>query len=94
MNNFVPVLKLNCIMIRLVNLLLSSARRFTAGDFAVLKLLMCCVGIIVGMYFAEFFLGCKAFVWGAAAVLWAVMLVRIVVLARKEKKEGGHEQEV
>lgn len=80
-------------MVKLVNLLLSSARRFTAGDFAVLKLLMCCAGIIVGMYFAEFFLGYKAFVWGAAAVLWAVMLVRVVVLARKDRR-GGHEQEV
>lgn len=71
-------------MTKLINLLMSSARRFSVGDFAVLKLLLCSIGIILGMYFSEFFLSYKYLVWAAAIVLWIVMLVRIIVLARKK----------
>lgn len=72
-------------MIQLINQLLSAARSFTVGDFFVLKMLLCCIGIILGMYFSDFFLNHKTIVWIVTIVLWFIMLIRIPCCVEKTK---------
>lgn len=72
-------------MIQLINQLLSAARGFTVGDFFTLKMLLCCTGILLGMYFSDFFLNYKTIVWIATIILWVIMLIRILTALKKHK---------
>lgn len=66
-------------MKRIIEYLLSAVRKFTVCDFAVLKLFLCIVGILLGMYFHEFFRSFEIWVWGIAVILWITVLIRLVV---------------
>lgn len=76
-------------MIQLINQLLSAARSFTVGDFFVLKMLLCCIGIILGMYFSDFFLNHKTIVWIVTIVLWFIMLIRILAALKKQNTKNS-----
>ncbi len=65
-------------MKKLIRNLLTAARRYGILDFAVFKLALLLIGIVLGMYLHEFFFGLRWLVWILAAVSVAYMLARTV----------------
>ncbi|KJS84272.1 MAG: hypothetical protein JM58_11295 [Peptococcaceae bacterium BICA1-8] len=51
---------------------LGAAGKYTAWDFAFLKISLVCLGILLGAYFAKFFLSYTTFLWVVfiASYLW------------------------
>lgn len=54
-----------------IDRLMNAARKFTVSDFASLKITLISIGIILGVYFAEFF---RSYLM----LLWIVFLVSYV----------------
>jgi len=50
-------------MRELINKVLNSARNYSVWDFGLLKICMMSIGILLGVYFSNFFLTNILFVW-------------------------------
>lgn len=61
-------------MKKFISNLVDAARRFTGLDFAIFKLYLIAVGILLGAYFSDFFLNYISVVWIIAFVTWFLML--------------------
>lgn len=72
-------------MKKLMQTVLGAARRFNMADFAVFKVYMCIIGILLGMYFHEFFLSYKAIVWTLGIAAGIVVIVRLCILTNRKK---------
>lgn len=58
---------------------INAGRKFNVLDFAVFKICLMCLGIIAGMYFAQFFLGLAALLWVIFIVSWVFIMYRTFV---------------
>ncbi len=58
----------------LLNRLMDAAHRFTAMDFAIFKICLLCMGILLGAYFSSFFHAYIVIVWIVFVVTWLSML--------------------
>lgn len=58
--------------------LLNAARRFTATDFAVFKICLLSIGILLGSYFSCFFQNYVSVLWIVAVIAWLVLMVQII----------------
>lgn len=71
-------------MMEFIEKLMEAVRRFGVFDFAVFKLSMLFVGILLGAYFSTFFMTWSGIVWVVAAVLLVTLVVRLVMCMRKD----------
>lgn len=55
-----------------------SARKFTVLDFGVFKIYLIAIGILLGLYFSDFFLENITIVWIVAVVALIFMLVQLI----------------
>ena len=56
-----------------------AARKFTAVDFAIFKIYLVAVGVLIALYFSDFFLRYITIVWIVAVVALVYILI---ILAR------------
>lgn len=66
-----------------VKKLLDAARTFTALDFAIFKICLLAIGVLLGAYFSQFFLEYIDFVWMIAILTWVFLMVRIARFFRR-----------
>ncbi|HCP15535.1 MAG TPA: hypothetical protein DIT32_07230 [Peptococcaceae bacterium] len=59
-------------MVTFIQKALKSTQRYTIMDYAFLKIALLSVGILLGAYFADFFLNYTTLIWGIylASFLW------------------------
>ncbi len=65
--------------------LVNTARRFTAADFAVFKICLLAVGILLGAYFSAFFLKYITVVWIAAAITALTLIIQVIRYFKRPK---------
>lgn len=70
-------------MSNIIQNLVNAAHRFTAVDFAIFKICLIAIGILLGAYFSPFFLCCIPVVWIIAILAWVIMIVQVVRYYRK-----------
>jgi small multidrug resistance family-3 protein len=61
---------------KLINNLMNAVRHYTAMDFAVFKICLVAIGILLGTYFAAFFTNYIVVVWIIAAVAWLTLIIQ------------------
>ncbi len=61
----------------------AAAQRFCAVDYALFKLYLAAVGVLLGAYFAPFFVAHICWVWVVAVVAGVYICSRLIYLACK-----------
>ena len=56
----------------------NAARKFTTVDFAVFKIYLVAVGILLGLYFSDFFIRYITIVWVVAVVALIFILFKLI----------------
>ena len=69
-------------MVKLIRFLMSAVRKFTVGDFVVFKLMLCSVGMLIGVYFYDY-LWQNNLLWIVAIATVVIVLIRLLVLGKK-----------
>lgn len=64
-------------MSNLIKHLVDTARHFTGADFAVFKICLISIGILLGSYFGAFFLEYISFIWLIAMITWGILIIRV-----------------
>ncbi|ADH98246.1 hypothetical protein [Salisediminibacterium selenitireducens] len=57
----------------------NATKRYTVWDFALLKLCLIAMGILIGMYFSSQLASVTALIWGAFLVSYAVIVYKTLV---------------
>ncbi len=65
-------------MSNVIQRLVNAAHRFTAVDFAVFKICLITIGILLGAYFNSFFLSYIPVIWIIAILSWVLLMVQTV----------------
>lgn len=69
-------------MKKIIDSLMNSAKKYTVFDFAVLKITLVFLGIILGAYFSKFFLSYILIIWVIFIVLYIIIMYKTF---RKDK---------
>ncbi len=72
-------------MSNVIKNLVNAARHFTATDFAVFKICLLTIGILLGAYFSTFFLNYITIVWVVAVLTWLILIIQVVRYFKKPK---------
>ena len=64
-----------------------AARKFTAGDFAIFKIYLVAVGVLIALYFSDFFLRYITIVWIVAVVALVYILIKLARYGCKSCKK-------
>lgn len=72
-------------MKNLITTLVGIGQRFSGLDFGMFKVLLICIGLVLGMTFYKFFLAYRAIVWILLLVTLIWILVRMVMIHNKAK---------
>lgn len=56
----------------------NAASRFSVTDFAVFKICLVAIGVLLGTYFGTFFIRHIAVVWIVAAVTYIAIMIRLI----------------
>ena len=64
--------------------LMQAVRYFTAFDFAIFKICLVSIGILLGVYFADFFLQFSSALWFIAIVTVIYMWVQTIKCLKKK----------
>lgn len=72
-------------MKKLINHLMRAVRYYTAADFAVFKIYLISVGILLGAYFSSFFLAYINVIWVIAIAGLIILLIQTIRYCRKTK---------
>lgn len=64
---------------------MNAARKFTAADFAVFKICLLTIGILLGTYFSSFFIEYITIIWIIAAIAYAILMIQVIRYCRKSK---------
>ncbi len=70
-------------MKKLIKRVEEAAQRFRAADFALFKIYLAAVGVLLGAYFAPFFIANILWVWAVAVVAGVYICARLIWLACK-----------
>lgn len=65
--------------------MLDAARRFTGFDFAIFKICLLSIGILLGTYFANFFQSWIVIVWIVAVLTIVILWITTLRNMRKPK---------
>lgn len=71
---------MNALIIRLMQ----AVRHFTAFDFAIFKIGLLSIGILLGVYFADFFLQFTSALWFVAIAAFAFMWIQTIKYLKKK----------
>jgi small multidrug resistance family-3 protein len=74
-------------MSNIIRNLVHAAHRFTGADFAVFKICLLAIGILLGAYFSSFFLKYISAIWIVAILTWLILMIQIVRYYKKRKQE-------
>ncbi len=76
-------------MSNLIKNLVNAARRFSGMDFAIFKVCLLTIGILLGAYFSDFFTKYILEVWIIAIAAWIILMGQIVrhYKSRNKKKQ-------
>lgn len=74
-------------MNNLIDELMNAARKFTLIDFAILKICLLSMGVLLGVYLSDFFMRDISIVWMIAVVTLFVLLVQVIRYCWKNKSE-------
>lgn len=66
---------------------LSAAHKFTMLDFAVFKIYLISIGVLLGVYFFPFFLNYLPIVWVVAIVSLIIVMFRLIRYGDSYKKK-------
>lgn len=66
-------------MSQLINRALRAAKRYTLWDYACFKITLVSLGILIGAYFAEFFLSHTLFLWIIFLVSYICIMFRTFI---------------
>ena len=70
----------------LIKNLVEAARRFTGADFAVFKICLLSIGILLGSYFSYFFLQYTLIVWVVAVISGVYLINQLMNYYKRQKK--------
>lgn len=70
-------------MSNIIKNLTNAARHFSSADFAVFKICLLSIGVLLGVYFFGFFLRHLLVVWGIAVITWLFLMFRIIHYFKK-----------
>lgn len=73
-------------MENLIKRLVNAAHQFSAVDFAVFKICLVAIGVLLGAYFSAFFLRYIPVVWFIAVIAWLILMVQVVMYLKKPKE--------
>lgn len=59
-----------------INQIMGAAGKYTVFDFACLKTALLFLGILIGVYFAEFFVNYTSYLWGIFIVSYVWIMYR------------------
>ncbi len=62
----------------IITKLRNAASRFSVTDFAVFKICLIVIGVLLGAYFSAFFMRHIAVVWIVAAVTYIAIMIRLI----------------
>ncbi len=65
--------------------ILKAAQGFNTCDFALFKIYLCAVGVLLGAYLYEFFLSHIIYVWAVAILCGCYVCTRLVMNYIKER---------
>lgn len=60
----------------LIKNLIESAHHFTGADFAVFKICLLAIGILLGSYFSSFFLQYSVIIWIVAVITFVALVIQ------------------
>ncbi len=66
--------------------MMKAVRKFTALDFAIFKICLCAIGVLLGAYFSAFFLKHICIVWIIAVVCYVILMIRLIRIGCNCKK--------
>lgn len=72
-------------MKNLISTLMKAVRFYTVLDFAVLKIYLLCIGILLGSYFGSFFMKYVSVIWVVVVLAFVFILIQIVKYIRMTK---------
>lgn len=61
-----------------INKLVNAAHQFTGLDFAIFKICLLTIGILLGAYFSVFFLKYISIIWVVAIVTWCILIIKVI----------------
>lgn len=70
-------------MKKFINSVLKATRKYTALDFALLKICLVAIGILFGVYFTGFFEKYTSFVWVAVIISYIWIMYKTFLAYRK-----------
>lgn len=70
-------------MSTVIKKLLDAAHTFTAVDFAIFKICLLAIGVLLGAYFSQFFLEYIDFIWIIGILTWVFLVVRVARYFRR-----------
>ncbi len=76
-------LNLPIVMSTFIRRLLDAAHTFTAVDFAIFKVCLLAIGVLLGAYFSQFFMEYIDFIWVIGILTWVFLMVRVTRFFRR-----------
>lgn len=73
-------------MKKLILRLLEAARHYTAVDFGIFKICLLSVGILLGTYWAKFFLKYRSIVWIIAILALVIVLIETIRYMKRSRR--------
>lgn len=71
-------------MKNLIDRLMDAARKYNVWDFGLFKITLCSLGILLGAYFATFFLKYIALIWGIFIASYAWIAYKTFIKYKEE----------
>lgn len=68
-----------------ITTLLGIGQRFSALDFGVFKVLLLCIGIVLGITFLKFFLTYRLVVWILLLVALVWLIIRMAIIHSRDR---------
>lgn len=65
--------------------LLKAARHFSGTDFAIFKICLLTIGILLGIYFYSFFIEYISIIWVIAILSWLILMFNIIRYYKRMK---------
>lgn len=73
-------------MKKLMVILMGAVKHYTPADFAIFKIFMISIGVLLGLYFAQFIMEYVFYVWVVAVVGLIVVVGQLIRYAMMDSK--------
>lgn len=65
--------------------LMNAARKFTVTDFAIFKICLLAIGVLLGTYFSSFLTEHILIIWIIAAITYVILMIQVIRYYKKSK---------